>query len=410
MKKHYASTSKIIATIICCFSLQTLVAQWPQFRGPNRDGISSESNLLKEWPENGPKLAWSVDVLGEGFASAVIQDDMAFTTGKKDSIEILTAMDLNGKVLWQKTVGRASSSDWWPQGRATPTVYKGKVYAITVKGDIACFDCKTGHEDWTLQGFEKFEGIGNNLRYGGISESPLIEDDKLIITPCGKKTTVVALNRLNGETIWTSESLGDTTRHASPVLIREKGKKILITSTANYTIAVDFNDGKIIWKDKQSRGILPTIDKNTFYFTGEYKKGGILYGLNADMNGCSVLRQDTLSGNYMGGTLLLGNKIVGSSENKNIGLFCLDRETGKLICNNSEIKGCNILAADGMLYCMEDRSGRLCLVKLNENSIDFVSSFKVKLGSGPNIAHMSIANGLLFLRHGSVLMAYNIKK
>ena len=128
MSKRLITNISIVAVVIFCFSLQSVVAQWPQFRGPNRNGISSESNLLKEWPEYGPKLAWSVDTIGDGFASAVIQDNMVFTAGKKDSIEILTAMDLNGKVIWQKKAGRASSSDWWPQGRSTPTIYKGKIY------------------------------------------------------------------------------------------------------------------------------------------------------------------------------------------------------------------------------------------------------------------------------------------
>jgi outer membrane protein assembly factor BamB len=412
MKKLSITSVRMIATVIGCLMLQSLCAQWPQFRGPMRNGICSESKLLKEWPEYGPKLLWSADTIGDGFASAVIQNNIVYTAGKKDSVEFLTALDMNGKLLWQQPIGRASTKDWWPQGRSTPTIYKNKIYAITVLGDIACFDAKTGKEDWKLNGFEKFEGIGYDLRYGGIAESPLIIDDKLIITPCGKKTTMVALNCLDGKTIWTSESIGDTSTYTSPVLIQDKDKKIIITSTANYTIAVDFNNGKIIWKDKLSKGILPLVDKNRFYFNGDnfLNKGGRMYGLNNDLNNCSVLWKDTINANYMGGTLLIGNKIFGSSESKQIGLFCMDAGTGKLNGFNKEINGCNMIAADGMIYCYEDKSGRVCLLKNNENSLSFVSSFKVKLGNGPNLAHLSIANGLLFIRHGKVLMAYDIKQ
>ena len=412
MKRKAFLIYKITTCLVCLFYFSSLFAQWPQFRGPNHDGSCNEPSLLKEWPEYGPKLAWATDtIIGDGFASAVIQNNIVYTSGKKDSVEYLTALDMSGKLLWQKPIGRASSKDWWPQGRSTPTIYKDKVYAITVLGDIACFDAKTGNEEWKMRAFEKFEGVGYDLKFGGIAESPLVADDKIIITPCGKKTTMVALNRLNGQTLWTSESIGDTSTHTSPVLIQEKGRKIVITATNNYTIAVDFNDGKMIWEFKQFRGILPLIDQKRFYLNGAFRtKGGAMFGLNNEMNNCSLLWEDTIKGNFMGGTLHVGNKIIGSSDNKQIGLFCINAETGKLISVNKEMNGCNMIAANDMIYTYEDRNGRVCLLKINENSLDLVSSFKVKLGNGPNLSHMSIANGLLFIRHGKVLMAYNIKQ
>jgi len=137
MKKLSITSIRMIATVIGCLMLQSLCAQWPQFRGPMRNGICSESKLLKEWPEYGPKLLWSADTIGDGFASAVIQNNIVYTSGKKDSVEFLTALDMNGKLLWQQPIGRASTKDWWPQGRSTPTIYKNKFYAISVLGVIA---------------------------------------------------------------------------------------------------------------------------------------------------------------------------------------------------------------------------------------------------------------------------------
>jgi outer membrane protein assembly factor BamB len=227
MKTQGSIINQIIISIILFISVNEVFAQWPQWRGPVRDGISSETNLLKVWPLEGPKLVWSVGKLGDGFSSVAIQNQVAYTIGKRDSVEIITAIDMNGTIKWQKPFGRASMEKDWPQSRSTPTVYKNKVYAISVCGDIACFDCISGNIDWQMSAFQKFEGKSYGSPLGEIAESPLIIDDKLIFTPCGDKTTMVALNRLTGETIWQLESMHDTTSFTSPVLISINDKKAI---------------------------------------------------------------------------------------------------------------------------------------------------------------------------------------
>ena len=274
MKKLSIIFYRLIICLFCYLSVQNTYAQWPQWRGPMRDGISPENNLLKTWPADGPKLLWKVDTIGDGFSSTAIQNNMVFTTGKRDSMEIITAFDLKGNLKWQKIFGRASKEKEWPQSRCTPTVYKNKVYAYSVYGDIACFDSETGKLEWKMTAFENFEGQGYNT--SGIAESPLIVDDKLIITPAGKRTTMVALNRLTGKTIWTSESIDDTTAFTSPVLFPVKNKKVIFMSTKKYGLLVDSNTGKIIWKEKDFSGdpLIPLICNNQVYFPGAYKKGG----------------------------------------------------------------------------------------------------------------------------------------
>ncbi|MCX6236207.1 MAG: PQQ-binding-like beta-propeller repeat protein [Bacteroidia bacterium] len=408
MKTHGFTVGPVVIGLVCLLSVNNTFAQWPQWRGPMRDGISKETNLLKVWPAEGPKLIWSVDTVGDGFSSTAIQDGMVYTTGKRDSVEILTALDLNGNVKWQKIIGRASQEKDWPQSRCTPTVYKNKVYAITVYGDVACFDSKSGNIDWQMPAFEKFEGKGYNLPQGGIAESPLVIDDKLIFTPCGNTTTMVALNRLTGETIWKSESIQDTTNYTSPVLISVNNKKTIFTSTKKYDLLVDCKTGQIIWKDRTISGMIPLVNKNEIYYTGAYKKGGTLCSWNDEWSKRSVLWEDTVSANSIGGAVLFKDKIVVSGNSK--GLFCIDLKTGKALSQYEKINYCNLIVADNLLYCYEDKMGRVSLFKMNGNDLELVSSFKITLGTGPRVSHLAISDGILFVRRGKVLMAYNIKQ
>jgi outer membrane protein assembly factor BamB len=408
MKKHSFIYFRIIICFACFLSVINSSAQWPQWRGPMRDGISKEENLLKVWPAEGPKLVWSVDTVGDGFSSTAIQDQMVYTTGKRDSVEILTALDIKGNLKWQKVIGRASQDKDWPQSRSTPTVYKNKVYAITVYGDIACFDSKSGKIDWKMAAFEKFDGKGYNLQAGGIAESPLVVEDKLIITPCGHTTTMVALNRFTGKTIWESESVHDTSAFTSPVLFPVKHKKAIFTSTKKNDLIVDYNTGKIIWKDKNISGFIPVVNNNQIYFTGAYKLGGTLCSWNDELNKRTVLWKDTVSANSIGGAVLLKDKIIVPGNSR--GLVCLDLKTGEILSHYDRISYSNLIVADNMIYGYEDQHGRVCLFKLEGNNLVLVSSFKISSGTGPRVAHMAIANGLLFIRHGKVLIAYDLKQ
>jgi outer membrane protein assembly factor BamB len=391
-------------TLACLITLQTATAQWPQWRGPNRDGFCAETNLLKTWPAEGPKLLWATDsIIGDGFSSAIIQDKTIYTTGKKDSIEVISALDLNGNLLWQKEFGKAIKADW-PESRSTPTFYKNKLYALTNTGDMSCLDAKTGALVWKINLRDKFEGVST---FNGFGESPLVVDDKVVLSPCGKKTTLVALNSANGETLWTSESVADTNNYVSPVLIESKDKKLVVTSVKKNMVAVDLYTGKIVWKKEAYSALVPLPDKKQIYFSSFM--GGKMVRLNEDLSGADVQWTDTMKASYMGGSVRLGNQIFSTFDNNKSGIFSLNWETGTMISLNKEIKPASLLAADGMIYSYEDRSGKISLLKPNDNSIDLVSSFKVMKGKGPNLAHMSVANGMLFVRHGKHLVAYDIK-
>ncbi|MFA6127707.1 MAG: PQQ-binding-like beta-propeller repeat protein [Bacteroidales bacterium] len=402
MKNHYTRFTAIVA---CLFIHQLSYAQWPQWRGPMRDGSSTETNLLKAWPAEGPGLLWSSDTIGDGYGSAIMQDKVIYVTGTKDSSEILTAFDLNGKLIWQKKSGKAlkDAEGWVAQG-STPTFYKNRLYAFTCSGDLVCMNAATGESEWTISIPEKFEGaIGSKIMF---CESPLVADDKVILTTCGKKAGLVALNSFTGETVWASECVADTGNFVSPVLIEGKNKKLIVTSTQNYYLAVDFNTGKIVWKEKGKTTYVPLPGNKQVYFTG-LTDGGKMLNISDDLSSFNFTWCDSLKINLMGGAVRLGTRIFGTYNRK--GILCIDWKTGEKQIFTSEIKGANLLAADGMIYSYEG-NGVVSLLKPMDNNIDIAGSFKVKLGTGPNLAHLSIGNGILFIRHGKTLMAYDIRQ
>ena len=400
---------KIIPVFLICFILTiNCYSQWPQWRGPNRDGISTETGLLKNWPVDGPKLLWSVDSVGDGFSSTSVNEKIAYIIGKRDSVEIVTAINLNGQVLWQTAFGRAKKDNSWPQSRCTPTIYENKIYAVTVYGDVACLNAKTGEINWSIPLFESIGSIGYNLPDKGVSESPLIIDDKVILTPCGLQTTAIALNRFSGEKIWQTESLRDSTWFTSPLLIRT-GKATAVFCSSNHNeVLVDPDSGKLIWKGERTSGMVPVADKNQIYFTGEFKKGGSLCQWNEDLNERSVVWTDTISANAMGGAVKFKNKLYVSGNSK--GIFCLDSETGKVLSYFEAVNYCNLMVADNMLYSYEDRGGKISLFDISGDEIKLVSSFKINQGKGPRIAHLSIADGLMLVRRGKVLMAFDVRQ
>lgn len=398
MKKYQMNYVRIVTLLACFFIHQVINAQWTQLRGPMRDGFSPETKLLKNWPANGPKLLWSSDTIGDGFSSAIIHNKVIYITGNRDTIQLLTAIDLNGKVIWQKEFGKGNNIEC-----NTPTIYRDKIYTIIAPSDICCIDSKTGEMDWKISMINKFGGVSKNK--GLFAESPLVVEDKVIITPCGKNTTLVALNRITGETIWMSESIADTNAYASPVLVQNKNRQLIVTRTKNYMLAVDLNDGKIVWKEKaptESYIILP--DSNQVYFPNCK-----MLEISADMSSIETQWNDTLVLKYYGGAVKLGNRIF-STYQIDSGIFSLDWETGEQQVVNKGIRGANLLAADGMIYSYEDKRGRVSLLKPTEDNIEIVGSFKVELGRGAHLAHMSIGEGMLFVRHGNALMTYDIKQ
>ena len=201
-----------------------------QWRGTNRDGVYKETGLLKSWPQSGPELCWSYDGIGYGYSSPVVVNGKIYVTGKNKKREILTAFDLKGKRLWQIEYGNAWSGSY-PETRTTPTVVGDDLYVISGEGEVVCLDAHSGKIRWSVNARENFQGKTGRW---GTAESPLIIDNKVIYTPCGDQTTMVAFDRKDGSLLWKSATLKDISGYVSPLLVEHNGKRQILTVTGTY--------------------------------------------------------------------------------------------------------------------------------------------------------------------------------
>jgi outer membrane protein assembly factor BamB len=410
----------LVLILISCAANSQITAQW---RGADRDGVYPGEGLALKWPAEGPVLSWSVSGIGKGFSSAVSDGRAVYVTGMIDTMDVLSAISMEGKILWQRPFGRSWTGSF-PETRTTPTVDGDNIYVISGSGIIACIDRNDGNIRWSLDGVKKFSGVFGTW---GISESPLIVDNKLIYTPAGNATTMVALNKENGETIWMSPTLNDTGAYVSPRLIRFKGKDIIVTITGKWFFGADASDGNILWKFNyaaldpeeglkiwpgapKTNTITPLYRDGDIYITGGYNHPGVMFRISEKADAVTLLWKDTTLDCHHGGVVLIGNYIYGSNwiDNGRGNWCCVDWKTGKAGYNqNWNTKG-SVITAGGMLYCFEEKNGNVGLVKATPEKFEPVSSFKIPLGKGPCWAHPSIQGHFLFIRHGDVVMAYNI--
>jgi outer membrane protein assembly factor BamB len=388
-----------------------------EWRPENRTGVSAETGLMKSWPAAGPNLIWSNLELGDGYSQPSFGDNTIYITGLKGADDILYALDMNGKILWQTVMGRAWNESN-PQSRATPTVEGNRVYTCSGIGDLACIDGTTGKIIWSYKASELNKGT-----YGswGIAESLLIDGDKIYFSPGGPVTMTIALNKATGDVIWRSASLGDKPGYVSPILINYAGKKMIVNASLGHVFGVDASNGEILWKVEHlqradGRDLIkcttPLYNAGMVYVTGGYNTGGMMVKIGEDGKSAKVLWTDSVLDDHHGGVVLINGYIYGSNwlNNANGNWCCIEWATGKKMWEEHwNCKG-SIISAEGMLYIYEEKNGNVGLVKVNPEKFDLVSSFKVNLGNpGPFWAHPVIHNGVLYLRHTNALMAYDIK-
>ncbi len=420
---------KIIRTVVamaCIFFFMEVTAQTPYgWRGPARNGVYPETGLLKTWPSGGPQLLWETLDAGKGYSSPVVVGDRIYLTGmnEDEDKEVFSAYTLDGKKIYQVTYG----SPWdktYPETRTTPAVEGNRAYVISGMGEIVCINTENGDILWKVDGGTVFE---RKTGTWGTSECPLVFDNKIIYTPAGDQTTMVALNTETGETVWKSEPLGDTGAYVSPLLITYKGKRQIIGSTGESVIGVNPETGKIEWRftdwgkpPREPGGRPSNIAPNTplfkdgkIFFCHGYDIGSYMLQLNDDLTGVTFLWKNEDLDTHHGGYVLVNDIIYGSNWiNNNQGNWVgVDWNTGQTkfdtAWSGGKGKG-SIISADGMLYCYDERRGAVGLVNPNPEKFDVVSEFRITKGEGPHWAHPVINNGTLYIRHGNAFSAYKI--
>ncbi len=397
----------LIAVILTsCATEERKPLEFEQWRGENRDGKYHETDLLKTWPEEGPDLLWYSEDLGGGYGSPIITDSSLYILASRDSIAVVVKFDLAGNIVWQKDFG----SEWntsYPGTRSTPTLIGDLLYVTSGTGDIACMKSENGNIIWSKTMLDDFHG---KAPYFGYAQSLLINDSVVYAMPGGADTNIVALNRYNGDIIWISKAKGEHPAYNSPRLISINGNQILVTYSKNNFLGIDAKTGKLLWSEsfiaKYPNHANTVIYEDSAIYTAAPIGHGILkYDLSDDGSSITKIWHDTIVGNYFGGIIKLDDKIFIGAGGRSKDLLMLDANTGQ-IRDSLETGNGSVIFADGMLYTYAHKSGRVCLVDPQTFKIN--GSFKVKKGSREHFSHPVIKNGVLYIRHGNTLLAYDI--
>ena len=405
----------LIMSSLCLINVSGQLYEW---RGPGRTGIYNEKGLLKKWPDGGPKLLWEADKMGEGYSSVTVTDDAVYITGRKDSLDILTSLTLDGKLKWETAYGKAWM-DNHTGSRCTPTYYNGNIFLVSGSGDIVCVS-RNGKVKWSKNHYRLYES--KPLMFG-ISESPLVVDNMVIASPGGKKASMVAFNVNDGKVIWEAEAIEQQPQYINPKLIEYAGRKLIITVMGTDIFAVDSKDGKILWKVNypsinaatgrvmKNHAITPVYRDGYILIANGYNWVALKLKLSADGNSAEVVWENRNFDPQLGGVVLLGDNIYGSNHMSAPvnNWVCVDWNTGKTLWTSKWYNQGAVISADGMLYLYEEKSGHVALAKPSSLKLDIVSEFQVTKGEGPFWAHPVISDGKLYIRHGDFLMVYLIK-
>ena len=406
-----AFTTAFIITILS--GTLVLAADSPRFRGPAGDGVFPETGLLKQWPDAGPKLAWSAKGLGKGYSSAAVAGGIVYVTGMDDKNQgHLYAFNPDGSPKWKADYGPELEKKGAATAgtRATPTIDGDRIFLMTGFGKLVIFDTAKGQVLKTIDLVEQFKPKQAQF---GFAEAVLVDGQKVICAPGGPNASLVALDRNTGNILWQTKNLSQPTGYCAARLIRHNGRSLVLTMLANSVVALDAGTGEVVWQhtNRHGAGVQPNpplyADGQVFVSSG-MGAGASMYALEGnDPNAAPKWAEKALDC-QMQGVVAIDGCIYGTAQSGNKGLLCLDWKTGKMCWNAPEIKAGIVVAADGMLYVYTD-DGTVRLVKPGAEKYQVVSQFKIAEGTDEHWAHPTIANGRLYLRHGDVLLVYDIK-
>lgn len=379
------------------------------WRGLNSTGVYKVDKLLEQWPANGPQIIWSADGLGQGFSSPAFANNKIYVNGMVDGQAVLFVLDQNGKKIQQFKYGKEFDASY-PGTRSTPTIAGDLAYLLTGNGKLVCLDLKAGKPVWEKDFLKQTDG--SNITWG-YTEALLIDGDKVFCTPGGKTNNVMALNRMTGATIWNCSGLGELSAYCTPLLIKLPARQLLVTHTASHVIGIDATTGKFLWSFEHPNkwAVHPNTpiysNGKLFVFSG-YGQGGEMLKLSAD--GGSVTKEWDVKSfdSRIGGAVLIDGYLYGSGD-ADRSWQCIDWKTGDRKYSSTELGKGVVVAANKKLIGYSEK-GELFLADANPSGLKVISKTKVTLGSEQHWAHPVVNNGVLYVRHGNVLIAYKISE
>ncbi len=397
-----------------------------RFRGENSQGMyMEEKGLMKSWPQGGLTPKWTYTGLGEGWTSPIKVGNRLYISGSdmnsNPKKEKVVCLDLDGKLIWQTPTGVRWERSF-PGARSTPTYVpgekegEGRLVVTTGPGELYCLNAADGKILWQKNIANEY---GSKFGMWAMAECPVVKDGVVFVTACGSKALVVALKVADGSVVWTAKSNNDTLAYVTPAFVKDQ----LVVMTGTKVNGINLKDGTVMWEDNyasttgaQGRGGIncntPMVKDNRFYVSAGYDQGGVLYELNEDGKGVKVVWKNKNLDPHHDCTVLIDGKLYGSNwvGNDRGNWMCVDWETGKTIYETPWErlgKGC-VIYADGLMYIYEEKRGTLGLLKPGEK-FEVVSSFQINFGNKEHWAHPVICDGILYVRHGDALAAFDIK-
>lgn len=401
--------------------------EWPQWRGPDRTGVSTETGLLDKWPSDGPKQLWKVGGLGDGYSTPSVSAGKLYLLGTKGNDEYMICLEAkDGAKVWDLKIG--SKTGGYAAPKSTPTIDAGFAYAVSSDGNLVCVSIAKGELKWKKSYKSDFSGQQGNWAY---TESPLIDGDWVLGTPGGESATIVALKKATGEVVWKTEVKGlqakagggkkggppksyATAGYSSIIVATIEGVKQYVQFIGGGVVGVDAKNGKLLWHyDDPANGTAnistPIVRDNYVFAASAYGNGGGLAKLTKSADGFKADQQYFIKQmqNHHGGMVLVKDHVYGTNGGS---LLCVEFKTGKIVWDDRSVGKGSVTFADGHLY-VRGENGKMALVEANPAKYtekgQFTQPDRSKQAAWP---HPVVVGGKLYLRDWDNLFCYDVKK
>lgn len=385
---------------------QPPAGDWPQWRGPSRDGLSRDTGLLRTWPASGPPLLWTASGVGIGYSSMAVAGGRVYTLGARGENEIVIALDAaTGKPAWNATIGRRFRNDRGDGPRSTPTVDGNRLYVLGSSGDLVCLDANTGGRIWTINVLRQFAGINP---YWGLSESPLVHRDRVFVVTGGRAGSIIALRKEDGTVLWKSQ--GDEPGYSSPMIATVNGQEQAVFFTGSRALGLDVSDGRLLWSyARVSNGTAniatPVVRGDRVFLSSDYGTGAALLQLAPGGKATEVYFTREMR-NHHASSVLVGEHLYGFSGSI---LTAMHFDSGKTVWRDRSVGKGSLVYADQRLYLFSE-DGVAGLAEASPAGYREHGRFRIATtGRAPTWSHPVVAGGRLYLREQETIHAFDVR-
>ena len=383
---------------------QDLTAQWPEWRGPDRNGRSVDTDLLQQWPDEGPPLAWKVGDIGHGWSNVAVADGSIYITGDQDEMLELTALTPNGRRRWQVDFDKAWTGPH-PGARATPTIDGDRLYLLSGNGVVACHSVSDGTQVWE----RRLQEFGGKVPHWGYSASVLIHEDRAIVVPGGSEC-VVALDKKTGERVWATEGYSAGAEYCSPIAVIHPEGDFVVAATKSGLLGVDVADGRLLWTNGHSTGdginaATPVYVDGYVFWPNGFQKGAVCLKIERDRSVTQIWSTDEDPECHLGDFVADSGYLYGHHGRA---WKCFEVASGKELWSSKALGKGAVCYADGKLFLYAERRGIGALATCSPRGLEIRGKVQVD-GKGPSWAHPVVADGHLYLRYGTTLYCFDVR-